>query len=296
MNSGISNNPGHVMMMTLRSRGEGRCPARSASDVSNSYAITNLHACLEYPLRVLDPRMTATRTPHSSSRSSPRSSVKSSKSTPKAKRPSSLRQSTTPASIKPKARPKTKAEAEAVKPTSKKTNGRNQSENKDPELVSATGLTETESQSSSSDTASQDAFDPPSSEEDEAVVEDEDQESELDSDFLDEEDDEYGGGKAKKRKSNGGGGGGSAKKVKPTVPVTNGKGMKSSNGRSTVKVEGYEDEDEDEDEDVELEEGQEIAGRIYPAPKTGQGGCNSLSIGDWSIDEDNDSVGWPNLA
>ena len=92
-------------------------------------------------------------------------------------------------------------------------------------------------------------------------------ESEMDSDALDEEDDEYGasGSKGKKRKSNGGGGA-LGKKVKSTP---SGGGTKGN-----VRVEGYEDEDEDGGEEVELEEGQEIAGRIYPAPKTGQGGSD----------------------
>ncbi|EIW69854.1 hypothetical protein TREMEDRAFT_29389 [Tremella mesenterica DSM 1558] len=40
-------------------------------------------------------------------------------------------------------------------------------------------------------------------------------------------------------------------------------------GKGKVGIEGYEDEDDDE-YDVDLEEGQEIAGRIYSAPTTGQ--------------------------
>ncbi len=206
--------------------------------------------------------MAARRPSRSASRSSPRSSPTSAraklktKSAPTAsvKRSSSLRQSTTPASQK---RPSAK-QASA---------GRNKAAKREDDLDSATGLTPTPSPSSS-DAGSEDEFDPPSSDEDDPVEEeelDEKDDSELDSDFLDEEDDEY-AGKGRTRKSNGGGGvGGSGKKVK-TTPST---GRGGSKGK--VRVEGFEDEDEM-DEEVELEEGQEIAGRIYPAPKSGQGG------------------------
>ncbi|WVR08496.1 hypothetical protein IAU60_005551 [Kwoniella sp. DSM 27419] len=124
-----------------------------------------------------------------------------------------------------------------------------------------TGLTSSESPSSSDDN-SEDAFDPDSDEEEDEPIEgdeEEDDEGSVDSDFLDEDE-----GAKKKRKPTGGKVGqrpGPSKKVKSDG---------TSKGKSgSVYIEGYEDEDED-DGDVELEEGQELAGRIYPAPKTGQ--------------------------
>jgi len=70
-----------------------------------------------------------------------------------------------------------------------------------------------------------------------------------------------------------GGGGRWGKKVKTTPVTEKSKSGRSGNGSGggKVRVEGYEDEDEDDGEEPELEEGQEIAGRIYPAPKTGLG-------------------------
>jgi hypothetical protein len=47
--------------------------------------------------------------------------------------------------------------------------------------------------------------------------------------------------------------------------------MNGVRGRGKVVRLGSEEDDEDE---VELEEGQEIKGRIYPAPKKGQGECD----------------------
>jgi hypothetical protein len=121
--------------------------------------------------------------------------------------------------------------------------------------------------SSSSDNDSEDAFDPESSGSDEEVVEDE-EESEVDSDFLDEDEDEQ-----KKRKSGGGVSSRPAQKARPS----NGK------GKQVVKVD---DDEEDEDADaseVELEEGQVIAGRIYPAPTTGKG--RSRGIDDYQTNQ-----------
>lgn len=130
----------------------------------------------------------------------------------------------------------------------------------------------TESEPDSTDSDSEDAFDPPSDEEEEELDPEEEEEEEVDSDFLDEEDVQVKKSQAKRKST--GGGGTTSKKTK-------------SNGTSRTKkgdhepVEGYEDED-DEDHEIELEEGQEIAGRIYPAPKTGLGGspvrCKRLRL------------------
>ena len=185
--------------------------------------------------------MAGSRASRSAARSSPTSTPKSAKSTPTLNRSSSLRQSITPASRK-RAPPSQKPS------TSRKKRAKNEKDGHSP-----TGMTETESPSSS-DAGSEDNFDPPSSDEDELVEDVEEAiESDLNSDFLDEEDSD-GVTKVKKRHSMGGGAGGSAKK----------------RIEGKVQVDGYEDED-DQDEEVELEEGQEIAGRIYPAPKTGHG-------------------------
>jgi hypothetical protein len=147
-------------------------------------------------------------------------------------------------------------------------------DNEGVELLSATGLTESGSSSSSNGSDSEDAFDPSSDDEDEVIEDAEGEEREVDSDFLDGESDV--GAKTKKRKSIAGGeggravaGGGSSAKRTKVVKGENGDGeMKKVNGGHGI--EGYEDEDADLS-DIELEEGQELAGRIYPAPKTGQG-------------------------
>ena len=127
---------------------------------------------------------------------------------------------------------------------------------KDPQDV--TGLTETETESDSPADDSEDDF--AESDEDSVAEDDEEDEDEDDSGDSDDFDDTP---KAKKRKvaskSNG--------KRKANVSAKKGK---------HAPVDGYEDE-ENEDE-VELEEDQELAGRIYPAPKTGQGG----SLQGWS--------------
>ncbi|GFZ48206.1 hypothetical protein JCM24511_05954 [Saitozyma sp. JCM 24511] len=136
----------------------------------------------------------------------------------------------------------------------------------------ATGMTETEpsSDDSSDSGGSEDDFAP--SDED-----GQEEEEELDSDNLDDndnghddddddDDDDFGatGSKRKaKRKSVGSGGGAAKKKVK----VKPRDSMNGVRGRGKVVRLGSEEDDEDE---VELEEGQEIKGRIYPAPKKGQ--------------------------
>ncbi|WVQ95521.1 hypothetical protein IAU59_002618 [Kwoniella sp. CBS 9459] len=128
-----------------------------------------------------------------------------------------------------------------------------------------TGMTESEPDwgSSSDDGGSEDDFDPSSDDNDDEAIDDDDES--IDSDYLDDQD----GHRKRKAKSLGGGRGGSAKKAKTNHGSgTNKNAPKKKNG-TQVYIEGYEDEDDDED-DTDLEEGQEIAGRIYPAPKTGQ--------------------------
>lgn len=111
-------------------------------------------------------------------------------------------------------------------------------------------------QSSDGDDDSEDAFNPDSSATEEEVIGDE-EESDIDSDFLDEEKQDHGKKRAK-RKSGAGAGGGSAKKARTST----GQGNQAA----------HDDEDEDANlSDAELEEGQTVAGRIYPAPTTGQG-------------------------
>ena len=97
-------------------------------------------------------------------------------------------------------------------------------------------------------------------------MEEDEEESEVDSDFLDEEEDE-----TRKRKAARG----------PQKPV---KRAKPSNGKGKQAVEADDDDDEDaEASEVELEEGQVIAGRIYPAPTTGQGMLSAISSADTNI-------------
>ncbi|WWC72475.1 uncharacterized protein I206_106437 [Kwoniella pini CBS 10737] len=121
---------------------------------------------------------------------------------------------------------------------------------------SPSGLTESE-QSSTDDEGSEDDFIAfGESELDEPIEEDSDEDGSVDSDFIDE-------GNSKKRKSTSNSRNKSSVKKAKITKLTNGK-------QSTTRIEGYEDEDEDDDEEIELEEGQEIAGRIYPAPKSGQ--------------------------
>ncbi|KAI9633604.1 uncharacterized protein MKK02DRAFT_28411 [Dioszegia hungarica] len=136
---------------------------------------------------------------------------------------------------------------------------------KDPADV--TGLTSTEEEDSSdSDAASEDDFAPSSAggnaggEEDEDEDMDEDEEDEDESDV--DSDDLDGGGSKSKRKR------GTPKKGSATKKVKVESGKKGKVAGKT-RVDGFEDDEED-DMEVELEEGQEVAGRIYPAPKTGQ--------------------------
>ena len=137
---------------------------------------------------------------------------------------------------------------------------------KDEGSHSPTGMTETDSSTSSEDAGSEDAFDPTADEEEvvEEEDEDEDEDEEMDSDNLDDDEDDDDRKKRRKRASNGGG-----SRAKTTQSQGKVEGKKSK-GKKEI-VEGYEDEDDEPDHDVELEDGQEIAGRIYPAPKTGQG-------------------------
>ncbi|KAK8850416.1 hypothetical protein IAR55_004334 [Kwoniella newhampshirensis] len=219
-------------------------------------------------------------TPRRSARASPR--VSSTRSTPRAKTSTTLKQSTTPTSTRsgrsvkpttsspyfPKAqtKPNTGQRQAKSRKEARGTAGarsRQVNDESDDEFDSATGLTESEPPSSTDDSDSEDAFDPSSDEGfeeyDEEVVQADG--SDVDSDFLDEEENEK---KGKKRKSVGGGGGGTKK-----VKEENGPGkVKRDSGKGGHGIEGYENEDDD--SEIELEDGQEIAGRIYPAPKTGQ--------------------------
>ena len=123
-------------------------------------------------------------------------------------------------------------------------------------------------QSSSDDDDSEDAFNPDSSASEEEIVEEE-EESDIDSDFLDEDEEES--ASRKKRKSGAKGAGGSAKKARGSI----------GGGKKAVQV----DDDLDEDpilSDVELEDGQTVAGRIYPAPTTGQGTLQRANPWRWA--------------
>ncbi|WVF67960.1 hypothetical protein IAT40_002722 [Kwoniella sp. CBS 6097] len=219
----------------------------------------------------------------SSARSSPR--LSSAKSTPhsaaksKATASTPLRQSVTstptrgkwieksaktspyfPKTQKAKGKGKPVEKKNGTKASSAKGRAKKEEEDSDNE---PTGMTDSEanSGSSSDDGGSEDDFDPSSDDEEDEAMDDEDDES-IDSDYLDEED----GPKKRKTKPSGGARAGSAKKAKTSHTVGKVKAAKSG---SKVYIEGYEDEDEDGD-DTDLEEGQEVAGRIYPAPKTGQ--------------------------
>lgn len=139
-----------------------------------------------------------------------------------------------------------------------------------------TGLNSWEENSSSNDEGSEDEFGPSEDDQDGAGVEDSESESEaesMDSDFLDEDDD-YQSNRGKKR-------GSTSRKAKPP-PKRAKTSAKANRQASSAKkkelkkkvgdheyIEGYDDE-EDDMTDTDLEDGQEIAGRIYPAPKTGQ--------------------------
>ncbi|WVQ85875.1 hypothetical protein IAT38_008043 [Cryptococcus sp. DSM 104549] len=218
----------------------------------------------------------STRTPKAAARSSPRGSAAKSTPQPTSKKGTPLKQSAvaTPTSTRSG---RSVGKGKVTSPYFAKGKGKNGSAKKgkkeevedddDEGFLSATGMTESEVDSSEDNAGSEDDFGPSEGEDVEEAEEESDEES-VDSDFLDEEDDK---GKGKKRKTVGKSSGakaGSAKKAKSST-----KGSKpakaAANGGTHEGIEGYEHEDED-DDDTDLEEGQELAGRIYPAPKTGQ--------------------------
>ncbi|KAL0253590.1 hypothetical protein I308_100964 [Cryptococcus tetragattii IND107] len=154
----------------------------------------------------------------------------------------------------------------------KKKLGQVESEEVDPH--EPTGLTSEEENSSDDDESSEDEFGLSEDDKDGASVEDSESEAEsMDSDLLDENDD-FKSGRGKKR-------GSSARNTKPpskraklsanaTSQASSGKKKEQKNKVGDHDyIEGYDDE-EDNMTDTDLEDGQEIAGRIYPAPKTGQ--------------------------
>ncbi|WWC92166.1 uncharacterized protein L201_007120 [Kwoniella dendrophila CBS 6074] len=228
-------------------------------------------------------RSTPTRT---SARSSPRLSATSTKSTPSrsAKKPSTpLKKSVSSTPTKggkwieksaktspyfTKSSSGTKSKGKSVPKVSARGTAKVQDNDDDDGEQSPSGLTESEQNSSSDDEGSEDDFVASSeSEADEPIEEsDDDDDDSVDSDFIDE-----GKTKKNKRKSTSGGRGGerkgNAKKIKTTHSSGSNNGISKN---SHIRIEGYEDEDENDDEEIELEEGQEIAGRIYPAPKTGK--------------------------
>lgn len=148
-----------------------------------------------------------------------------------------------------------------------------QGDNGEDDSHDSTELTSGEESSSDDDEGSEDEFGPSEDDQDGASVEDSESEAELmDSDFLDEDDD-YRPGRGKRRES-------TARNAKPppkrTKTSAKANGQASSGKKKELKmkigdheyIEGYDDE-EDDMTDTDLEDGQEIAGRIYPAPKIG---------------------------
>lgn len=158
--------------------------------------------------------------------------------------------------------PKTGRRLTPATPTSRQSSKATKTKAKAPTRVSKRSSPEDDDaltpseDSSSSDDNSGDAFDPDSSASEEELVEDE-EESEVDSDFLDEDEDDK-----SKRKST------------STGRVS---GMKKSRPSSSKVAQAESEEEEEAVSDVELEDGQVIAGRIYPAPTTGQGKSRFLS-------------------
>lgn len=162
------------------------------------------------------------------------------------------------------------------KSTGKKGKGKKaQGDSGEDDSHDSTELTSGEENSSDDDEGSEDEFGPSEDDQDGASVEDSESEAEpMDSDFLDEDDD-YRPGRGKRRES-------TARNAKPppkrTKTSAKANGQASSGKKKELKmkigdheyIEGYDDE-EDDMTDTDLEDGQEIAGRIYPAPKTGQG-------------------------
>ncbi|OXB39410.1 hypothetical protein J007_00778 [Cryptococcus neoformans] len=161
------------------------------------------------------------------------------------------------------------------KSTGKKGKGKKaQGDSGEDDSHDSTELTSGEENSSDDDEGSEDEFGPSEDDQDGAGVEDSESEAEpMDSDFVDEDDD-YRPGRGKRRES-------TARNTKtpPKRAKTSAKanGQASSGKKKELKmkigdheyIEGYDDE-EDDMTDTDLEDGQEIAGRIYPAPKTGQ--------------------------
>lgn len=150
-----------------------------------------------------------------------------------------------------------------------------QNESEEVDSHEPTGLTSEEENSSDDGESSEDEFGLSEDDKDGAGVEDSESESELtDSDLLDESDDSK-SGRGKKRGSSARNAKPPSKRAKLSAKAT---GQASSGKKKEPKnkvgdheyIEGYDDE-EDNMTDTDLEDGQEIAGRIYPAPKTGQG-------------------------
>lgn len=165
------------------------------------------------------------------------------------KRKGNGKSSETPTKPTPSGRGKGKGKPPVKKPKLKK----------DPEDVTGMTDTEEESESGSEDGDTEDDFAPSDEDDEEEEVPESEDESEGsgDSDAFDDTPNR------RKRK------GAAAAKSKKSNKKTAATQSKSKKGGKHAPVDGYEDEVVD--SDIELEEGQEIAGRIYPAPKTGQG-------------------------
>lgn len=229
--------------------------ARSSSSGRKLQVLVYNQASLAGFIRMAGTRVSS----RSASRSSPRSSPASKQPNAKAK------PAGTP--LKTSSTPQKKSRKQVTSPyfaNGKKKSGKakgvaNEAESSEDgdQGHSPSGMTETESDSSSDASNSEDAFDPDS----DSAIEEEVLESDVDSDFLDDDDQT-----ADKRK-----GGVKRKSLNTkTTPVPSKRAKDTRTGKAE-RIEGYESEDEDDEDDIELEEGQEIAGRIYPAPKTGQG-------------------------
>ncbi|TYJ52282.1 hypothetical protein B9479_007125 [Cryptococcus floricola] len=151
-------------------------------------------------------------------------------------------------------------------------------EDDDEGLAEPTGMTSSE-EGSSDDSGSEDDFGPSEDESEEGEAEPEESSgSEMDSDHID---DEKPKSKSKKKRKASSPKASSAKKAKTqghTSKKTSNAGVKKAEEQGREYIEGYDDEDEDADfSDSDLEEGQELAGRIYPAPKTGQVAAGEIS-------------------
>ncbi|WVQ70530.1 hypothetical protein IAR50_000049 [Cryptococcus sp. DSM 104548] len=151
-------------------------------------------------------------------------------------------------------------------------NAKEEDDEDDEGLAEPTGLTSSE-ESSDDDSGSEDDFGPSEDGSDEEEGEPEDSSgSEVDSDHIDDEKPYKSKSKAKRKASSPEAS--SSKKAKTqghTGKKTSNAGVRKAEEQGREYIEGYDDEDEDADfSDSDLEEGQELAGRIYPAPKTGQ--------------------------